>query len=68
MPVLALRWSRVDLDKKIIQVREALEKTDAHGIRFKSPKSNAGRRDITLPNILVEVLSEHRKARNWNCA
>src|SRR5215469_308931 len=61
--VLALRWSRVDLDKKIIQVREALEKTDAHGIRFKSPKSNAGRRDITLPDILVDVLQEHRKAQ-----
>jgi integrase len=29
--VLALRWARVDLDKKIIQVREALEKTDEHG-------------------------------------
>ena len=61
--VLALRWSNVDLDKKVIQVREALEKTDAHGIRFKSPKSNAGRRDITLPDILVEVLQEHRKAQ-----
>jgi integrase len=61
--VLALRWSRVNLDKKIIQVREALEKTDKHGIRFKSPKSNAGRRDITLPDILVEVLQKHRMAQ-----
>jgi integrase len=61
--VLALRWSKVDLDKKIIQVREALEKTDEHGIRFKPPKSNAGRRDITLPDILVDVLREHRKAQ-----
>jgi integrase len=61
--VLALRWARVDLDKKMIQVREALEKTDAHGIRFKSPKSNAGRRDITLPDILVDVLQEHRKTQ-----
>ena len=60
---LALRWSNVDLDKKVIQVREALEQTDAHGIRFKSPKSNAGRRNITLPDILVEVLQEHRKAQ-----
>jgi integrase len=61
--VLALRWARVDLDKKMIQVREALEKTDAYGIRFKSPKSNAGRRDITLPDILVKVLQEHRKTQ-----
>src|SRR6266404_9475560 len=59
--VLALRWNRVDLDAKVIQVREALEPTKA-GIRFKTPKSKAGRRDITLPNILVDALREHRKA------
>ncbi len=60
--VLALRWSRVDLDGKTISVREALEPTKAHGIRFKTPKSKAGRRDITLPNILADALREHRKA------
>jgi integrase len=60
--VLALRWNRVDLDGKIIQVREALEQTRTHGTRFKAPKSKAGRRDITLPDILVDVLRSHRKA------
>jgi integrase len=60
--VLALRWSRVDLDGKVLQVREALEQTRAHGTRFKPPKSKAGRRDITLPDILIDVLREHRKA------
>jgi integrase len=59
--VLALRWSRVDLDGEVITVREALEATKA-GIRFKSPKSRAGRRDITLPDILADVLREHRRA------
>src|SRR5262245_43722975 len=61
--VLALRWSRVDTDKNVIQVREALEDTKQHGIRFKAPKSKAGRRDITLPDILVDALREHRKAQ-----
>lgn len=61
--VLALRWGRVDLDKNVIQVREALEHTKAHGIRFKPPKSKAGRRDVTMPDILVDVLREHRKAQ-----
>jgi integrase len=60
--ILALRWSRVDLDRRTIKVQEALEQTIAHGIRFKAPKSKAGRRDITLPDILVDVLREHRKA------
>jgi integrase len=61
--VLALRWSNVDLDHKVIRVREALEQTLQFGIRFKAPKSKAGRRDITLPDILVDALREHRKAQ-----
>jgi integrase len=44
-------------------VREALEHTKAYGIRFKPPKSKAGRRDITLPDILVATLREYRKAQ-----
>jgi len=60
--VLALRWSRVNLDGKVLNVREALEQTRAHGIRFKPPKSKAGRRDITLPDVLIDVLRDHRKA------
>src|SRR5262249_1373903 len=61
--VLALRWGRVDLERKVIQVQEALEDTDVHGTRFKPPKSKAGRRDVTLPDILVETLHEYRKAQ-----
>jgi len=60
--VLALRWNGVDLDGKVLVVREALEQTKVHGVRFKAPKSKAGRRNITLPDILVEALREHRKA------
>ena len=61
--VLALRWGRVDLDRKVIQVREALEHTKQHGIRFKAPKSKAGKRDISLPDALVDVLRDLRKSR-----
>jgi integrase len=59
--LLALRWGHVDLDRKVIQAREALEETKAHGIRFKAPKTKAGRRDITLPDILADTLREFRK-------
>ena len=61
--VLALNWGRVDLDRKVIKVREALEFTKKHGIRFKAPKSKAGRRDITLPDILADTLRDYRKAQ-----
>jgi integrase len=58
---LALRWPNTDLDAKVIRVREALEETKAHGIRFKKAKTKNGRRDITIPDIVVEALREHRR-------
>jgi len=61
--LLALRWCHIGLDRKILQVREALEETKAHGVQVKAPKSKAGRRDITLPDIVVDALREHRKAQ-----
>jgi integrase len=59
--ILALKEHRVDLDNGVVEVREALEETKAHGIRCKSAKTRAGRRDITLPDIAIEALKEHRK-------
>jgi integrase len=61
--LLALRWGRVDLQRKVIQVQDALEFTKAHGIRVKAPKSKAGRREVTLPDVLVETLQEYRKVQ-----
>jgi integrase len=60
---LALRWSCVDLDRGVVRLREALEQTTAHGIRFKTPKSKAGKREITLPEVLIDVLREHRRGQ-----
>src|SRR5262245_21602304 len=59
--VLALSWGRVDIDGKVILVREALEETKKHGIRCKAPKSEAGKRDITMPDELVEALRVYRR-------
>jgi integrase len=58
--ILALRWSAVDLDKGTLEIRESIEYTAA-GIRFKAPKTRAGRRVITLPDILITTLREHRR-------
>ena len=58
--VLALRWGRIDLNGKKLTIEEALEET-GQGLRFKGPKSKAGRRTVTLPDVLVEVLREYRR-------
>jgi integrase len=60
--LLALRWSHVDLDAKTLQVREALEETKA-GVNIKAPKTRAGRRDIALPDVVVDALREHRRSQ-----
>ena len=40
--ILALRWGRVDLDKNVIEVREAVEHTTAFGLRFQTAKEQGG--------------------------
>jgi integrase len=59
--LLALRWSAVDLDRKVMEIRAALEQTTAHGTRIKDPKTKAGKRTIALPDIAVATLREHRR-------
>lgn len=54
--VVALRWLNVDLGGKVIKVREAIEETEAHGLQVKAPKTRAGRRDIGLPEIVLDAL------------
>jgi integrase len=59
--LLALRWSNVDLERKTIAICEALEHTVAHGVRFKATKTKSGQREITLPDIVVGILRDHRR-------
>lgn len=59
--LLALKWHRVDLDSKHITVCEAVEETQRGGIRFKTPKTDSGTRDVSLPEIVVETLRDHRR-------
>ncbi|MGE0652804.1 MAG: tyrosine-type recombinase/integrase [Alphaproteobacteria bacterium] len=58
--VLALRWRDVDLDGAALKVAQSLEVTKAGGLRFKEPKSRAGRRTIALPALTVTALRAHR--------
>jgi integrase len=59
--LLALRERYVDLDRGVIEIKEALEETAAHGVRFKPTKTAAGKRTITLPEIAIKTLREHRR-------
>ena len=59
--LLALRWSDVDLDGARLRVEQAVEWTQAHGLRFKEPKTRHGRRSVSLAPSTVDVLRAHRR-------
>jgi integrase len=58
--VLALRWQDLNLEKRTVTVRRAMEQTKEHGVRPKLPKNNRTRL-LALPQTLVGILEEHRR-------
>jgi len=60
---LGLRWEDVDLDDRVLRVRQALQRIKGHGIVFGEPKSAKGKRDIALHAELARMLKAHRKAQ-----
>lgn len=54
--LLALKWKHIDLEKKVIHIRENMVKAGTV-ILEKSPKSDAGRRDISIGDDVVALLS-----------
>jgi integrase len=56
---LALRWSDVNLEDRLIIIRHSLEDTKA-GLKLKSPKSGKSR-VITIPEGTAALLRQHRE-------
>ena len=57
--LLALQWGDVDLERGTLRVERAVEETKT-GLRLKPPKTEQGRRTITLPAEAVGVLRDHK--------
>jgi len=60
--LLVLRWKDVDYKAQRIVVKRALGRTDAHGIRFKEPKSGRSR-IITLSEGAIAALRSQWEAQ-----
>ncbi|HYB05132.1 MAG TPA: site-specific integrase, partial [Methyloceanibacter sp.] len=56
--LLALRWQ--DISGTMVTVERSLEET-VGAVRFKTPKTRAGRRTISIPESTVMMLAEHRR-------
>lgn len=57
--LFGLTWENVDLDRGVLSVRHSLEEI-AGKHRLKEPKSNSGRRQVTLPGPAIESLWTHK--------
>jgi len=58
--ICALAWGVLDLDAGMVRVERSLEETKA-GLRFKAPKTRSGRRAVSLPASVVDILRAHRR-------
>jgi integrase len=57
--LLALRWQDVDLESGKVTICRSLEETTG-GLRFKEPKTRAGRRTVVLPSYALRALIRHK--------
>jgi integrase len=59
--LLALHWQEIDLEKRVLQVRYTVGYINHQGIVISEPKTENGRRSITLPQFAVDELRRHRE-------
>src|SRR6516162_6253937 len=58
--ILALRWEDFDTEKKILRIERSVDDTDKHGLRIKGPKTERGKRAITIDEDLISLLVSER--------
>lgn len=63
---IALEWSDIDLEKKVIHVTKAASVVK-NVTCIKKPKSDAGIRDVPIPKVLRNMLMEIRKPSGYVC-
>lgn len=61
-----LRRSDVDLDAGLVRVSRAVTRSRAEGVLTKAPKSEAGVRDVHIPDEIVPALREHLRSMPMN--
>lgn len=58
--LLGLKWDDVDLERAVLSVRRTYSRAEGGSYRLGSPKTASGRRQITLPPLVVNALRQHR--------
>lgn len=58
--MLGLRWQDIDLEKGSLHIQRTLVYITYHGFKEGEPKTETSRRNIVLPQFVIEVLKRHR--------
>ncbi|HVB25345.1 MAG TPA: tyrosine-type recombinase/integrase [Ktedonobacteraceae bacterium] len=58
--LLALRWQDVDFETKRLYVRRSVNRIVGHGIVEGEPKTMNSKRTITLPQVVLDALKQHK--------
>ena len=58
--LLSLRWSDISFEKRSLQVCRTMSRISGHGYVESETKTAKGRRQILLPQFVVESLKQHR--------
>jgi len=58
--VLALRWSDLDVENKTLRIERAVEQTSKFELAIKGPKTERGKRTITIDDDLIALLCSER--------
>lgn len=56
-----LRWSDIDVEKRVVHIRRNRLYTKEFGTYEKDPKTKTSKRDIPLPDALVEDLHQYKE-------
>jgi integrase len=59
--ILALRWDDLETAAKTLRIERAAEETEKHGLRIKGPKTERGKRTITIDDDLIALLTVERE-------
>lgn len=62
--LVALEWSDVNLDNKLLRIRQSSQYLPGEGIYTKSPKTESGTRIISIPSSLVKLFKQYKAWQN----
>jgi integrase len=58
--IIALRWSDIDLERRVLRVLHTVDYIPGYGYVENEPKTQAGKRTIDVPAFFIDMLKQHR--------